>query len=103
MCLYLTAELPSRLHHLEDIEKELRMIFPPSARGNTADTYRDFQATAIRNPFNAETAANPPQRLWENIERGLGFWRNTAYGNACAAQLLRRQGVAIQLRGKIVN
>lgn len=95
------SELPSSLHRLEDIEKDLRMIFPPSARGNTPDTYRDFQATAIRNPFNAERAANPAQRLWDNVS--AGFWRNTDFGNANGAQILRRQGVAIRLRGNIVN
>lgn len=77
------------------------MMFPPSARGNTPDSYRDFQATAIRNPFNAETAANPSLRLWNNIS--TGFWWNTDFGNANAAQVLRRQGVAIRLRGNLVN
>jgi hypothetical protein len=96
VCLYLMSELPSRWHHLEDIEKNLRQVFPPSARGNTPDTYKYFQATAIRSIVNAETASNSPRRLWERVSRG--FWRNTNFGNERALQILRRRGLSIRLR-----
>src|SRR5436309_7945601 len=78
---------------------EVRIVAQPFGAAVNRD--RGFQATTIRNPFNAETAANPQQRRWDNVSTGV--WRNSEFGNANAAQILRRQGVAIRLRGHLVN
>src|SRR5262245_23681637 len=55
VCLLFMSDLPLARHHLTDIERELRLIFPPSTRsGLTPETYVDFQASAVRFYFNAE-------------------------------------------------
>jgi hypothetical protein len=59
--------------------------FSPPRKGNTPDSCRDFQATALRTLLNAEKAADPPHRLWENITKG--HWRNTLLGNQRALMI----------------
>jgi hypothetical protein len=101
VCLYFMSELPDRWHHLSDIEKNLRRIFPPSSHGHSPGEYEDFQATAIRAYFNHEQRLTLSDPLWENVNRG--YWRNTEFGNRYARGILRRQGLSIELRGTIVN
>ena len=101
VCLFLMSERPLRWHHLSDIEKELRQMFPPSRHGNEPDTYVDFQATAIRAVVNAAKRFQPQERQWENPQRG--YWRNTPLGNRRAIDVLRRVGVCVRLRGHTLS
>jgi hypothetical protein len=104
VCLYFMSDLSDDYHHLDEIETNFRKIFPPSVRGHkTPDDYADFQATLIRNPFNAETSKvrvgqlRPEDCLWRKPSRGC--WRNTALGNQQAIRILRRQHLVVRRLG----
>lgn len=106
VCLYLMSDLPDYMHSLDNIEKNLAQIFPPSIpHGNTPDTYKDFAATAIRQYFNYETSAvrdyeiTAEDRLWQNPQRG--HWRNTHLGNSYALRVLQERGIAIRRHGRL--
>jgi hypothetical protein len=107
VCLYFMSDLPANRHHLREIERNLRKIFPPSLRdGKTPDDYVDFEASMIRHHFNAETREvkrgqlSPSCRRWESPIRGC--WRNTALGNQQAIQILQNQGWKVQCSGKVL-
>jgi hypothetical protein len=104
VCLYFMSDLSDEYHHLDDIEINFRKIFPPSVRGHKSpDDYADFQATLIRNPYNAETSKvrvgqlRREDCLWRKPSRGC--WRNTALGNQQAVRLLRRQNLIVRRLG----
>lgn len=106
--LYMMSDLPAARHHLGDIEKNLKQIFPPALRKDRLpDDYVDFQASTIRFYFNSEKRAvklgklKPADRLWINLARG--YWRNTHLGNEYALQVLRQQGILIEYKGSVIN
>jgi len=108
VCLFMMSDLPDRNHHLSDIERTLRRIFPPSLRfGQKPDDYVDFQASAIRFLFNSETAEvrrrrlQIEHRLWTNT--GRGYWRNTELGNRTGAHILRRSGIEVAMSPTVLN
>ncbi|GIK38545.1 MAG: hypothetical protein BroJett011_23780 [Chloroflexota bacterium] len=101
VCLYFMSDLPDEQHHLDEIEENLRKIFPPSlGDGKEPDGYKDFQASMVRGPFSDENRAlkegrvSPTSRLWEKTRRG--FWKNTQLGNQRAVEILRREGIQVK-------
>lgn len=99
--MLLRSAKPLSMQHLEDIEADLRQMFPPATRsGLTPDGYKDFQASAVRFPFNHETRdvrsgdLRAADRLWENPKRG--YWRNTRAGNDYAHRILRQNGIKVR-------
>lgn len=106
--LYFMSELPDGRHTLADIERNLRLIFPPSVRSRLIPSqYSDFAASAVRFMFNAETRAvrlgelARPMRLWTSPSRGR--WRNTDLGNSYAMNILRQRAILVRKAGVVAN
>lgn len=102
VCLYFMSDLPEECHHLNEIEENLRKIFPPSlGDGKEPDNYKDFQASMVRGSFSDESRAlkegrlSPANRFWKKTNRG--FWENTELGNQRAVEILRREGIQVEL------
>ena len=102
ICLYFMSDLPNENHQFDDIEQNLRQIFPPSIReGKSPTDYNDFQASMVRGTFTDENRKVnqgkllPQDRLWETPDRG--YWRNTPLGNRRALDILGREGLAIKV------
>lgn len=101
VCLYFLSDLPYDQQNLDTIEKNLRLIFPPSlGESYKPEDYVDFQAM-IRGYLGDEYRKvkkgilAPKDSLWET--RGRGFWRNTTLGNQRAIEILKREGIQILL------
>lgn len=95
--LYFMSELDNAHHALDDIERNMRRIFP---RGD----YQDYAASNIRGVINGETQKvrsgkrSEGRRFFFHIAEGR--WRNTLLGNAAAAQALSRHGIELLRPGE---
>lgn len=90
--LYFMSEMNDEYHELKNIEINLRKIARDS-------NYSDFQASAIRGPFNRETQnvksgkIKECDRLW--IKVGNGKWRNSYIANSEAEKILWKNGIEV--------
>lgn len=94
VALFFMADLSDDEHTLENIEKNINYICDNNK-------YKDFQASAIRGPFNRETQSvkkgklKVEERLWINIDNGK--WKNSDIANNEARKLLEEKDVNIVL------
>jgi 5-methylcytosine-specific restriction protein B len=102
VCLYFMSDLPEEQHHLDEIEQNLRKIFPPSlSEGMEPDNYKNFHASVVRGTFSHETQrvkdrqSSPAKRFWRQSRRG--YWYNTELGNKQAIEVLYREGIEVRI------
>lgn len=109
VCLYFMSELDDDSTTLNNIEDNLRKIFPPTISTNyLPKDYASFQASVIRGQFDRETEnvkkgkLRQEDRLW--IRVGRGRWRNTDLGNERAIKILQQNNVKIvRVQNKVFN
>jgi hypothetical protein len=88
--LYFMADLSPEDHTYDNIESNLRLIFPPIGRSRlTPDDFRKFRETCITQVLKGNPAYfTSPKR---------GRWTNTEDGNSAAVNVLRKENVLMNL------